>query len=737
VYTRLAHRTIRARVVVLLAALAVVVIAGTTTGDVAQRLSSGGYADPAADSTHVDGLLAERFGVGEPNYLLLVTVDEGHVDDDAVAAFGRRLTDSLADEPGITDATSYWSLGSPPSMRRPDGRRAVVAAMLTGDDDEIQLTAARLTERLAGDHGIAEVEATGVAQIYAEISEAGEHDAKRAERLAMPLTLALLLLVFGSVVAAALPLAIGVFTISATTGVLALLAGVTEISIHTLSVTAVLGLGLAIDYALLVVSRFREELITAASPHEAVVATVRTAGRTVVFSAATVAVSLAALLLFPLPFLRSIAYAGITVVSVAMIGAVVVLPALLAVLGHRVDRFRIRRREAVDRRRWERLARQVMRRPLPVATAIVALLLLLGSPFLGLELGMPDHRQLPGSAPSRVALEELEADFPAFGTDAVAVVVDGATPGSPEFATTVAALSQVGGVSRVETPEGVVVDGRPAPELALTAPVTADTGGSLVWLVTDAEATSPAGLELVREVRSLELPAELLVGGPGARMVDATDAVFGRLPWAIGWIAAVTFVVLFLLFGSVLVPVKAVLLNLLSLTGTFGAMVWIFQDGHLAGLLGFTPTGTIVFTMPMLMFCIAFGLSMDYEVFLLSRIKEAHDRGADDVTAVALGLERTGRIVTSAAVLMAVVFAAMITSGMAMLKLLGLGLSAAVLVDAFLVRATLVPAFMKLAGRANWWAPAPLRRLHDRFGISEHDPVSSEEAPVPTPALVG
>jgi putative drug exporter of the RND superfamily len=733
-FVRLAGLTVRHRILVALAAIAAIALAGATSGDVASRLSSGGYADPDADSTLVDALLAERFQAGEPNYLLLVEAADGDVDGVEVAAFGATLTEALATDPAVVEAVSYWSLGDAPPLRSRDGSAAVVVATLEGDDDAIQLAASRLTEELAGEHELATVTATGTAQVYAEISAAGEGDAKRAEHLAMPITLLLLLLVFGTVVSALLPLAIGLLTITLTTGVLHLLGGVTEVSIHTLSITAVLGLGLAIDYALFVVSRFREEMAHGFDPHTAVQRTVRTAGRTVVFSAATVAVSLSALLLFPLAFLRSVAYAGIAVVLIAMLGAVVVLPALLALLGHRVDRFRVRRSQPGRRSRWNASARWVMKRPLPVATVIVGLLLFVGSPFFGIELGMPDHRQLPTEAPSRAALETLTADFQGFASETVAVIADGITVADDRAVVHAigAALSSVDDVARVETALGVYVDGAYLPDAPSTTAIHEAEGASLFWVIPAVDAMSADGLQLVEDVRALELPAEVLVGGSGARLVDATEGMFGRLPWAIGWIALVTFTVLFLMFGSVLVPVKAVLLNLLSLTGTFGAMVWIFQDGHLADLLGFTPTGTIAFTMPVMMFCIAFGLSMDYEVFLLSRIKEEHDRGADDVTAVAVGLERTGRIVTSAALLMAVVFAAMLTSGMAMLKLLGLGMAVAVLVDAFLVRATLVPAFMKLAGRANWWAPRPLRWVHERFAISEHDR-DLEPAPEPRP----
>jgi RND superfamily putative drug exporter len=445
----------------------------------------------------------------------------------------------------------------------------------------------------------------------------------------------------------------------------------------------------------------------------------------VLFSAATVAVSLAAMLIFPLAFLRSFGYAGIAVVVMAGVGAVVVLPALLAVLGRRVDKLRVRkvRENAVEEGRWHRIAIGVMRRPIPFATAALLLLFVLGAPFFGVELGQSDDRMLPESANARVAGDVMRAEFSAFESAPVDVIALGVTdPGQIDsFAAT---LSTLDGAGRVDAGTGSYIAGmQVVPGGPAHARFVSDAG-TFFAVVPAVEPNSPEAESLVAAIRDLEPGFDTLVTGTTAFFADTKASLLGDLPWAIGLIAVVTFVLLFLMFGSVVVPTKALVLNVLSLSATFGALVWVFQEGHLSGLLGFTATGTLEITMPILMFCIAFGLSMDYEVFLLSRIKEEHDLGVANEPSVARGLERTGRIVTAAAVLIAVVFVAFATSGVSIMKMFGIGMALAVLVDAFVVRATLVPAFMRLAGEANWWAPPFLRRVHARFGIRESTKVA-------------
>jgi RND superfamily putative drug exporter len=457
------------------------------------------------------------------------------------------------------------------------------------------------------------------------------------------------------------------------------------------------------------------------------VRTIQTAGKTVLISALTVAVSLSALLVFPLYFLRSFAYAGVAVVLLALAGSILSLPALLSVLGHRVDAVRVGRRRAARAEHegaWHRIATIVMRRPVPVATAVVVFLVLLGTPFLRASFGAPDDRVLPASAGSRQAGEILRSEFSGNAAEGFGVVADGVGADRlDDIAAVAATLSALEGVDRVESAAGTFVSG----QLASTSPndgsFLAADGTSISWMsvVPDFPVVSPQGEQLAKDIRQLDLPFEVAVGGQAAGLVDTKAAISAALPWAIAIIVIATFVLLFLMAGSLLVPVKALVLNLLSLTATFGAMVWIFQDGNLSDLLGFTATGTLDISMPILMFCIAFGLSMDYEVFLLSRIKEEYDRIGDNEAAVALGLERTGRIITAAALLLSITFFAFGTSGVSFIKMFGIGLGLAVLMDATIVRAFLVPAFMRLAGDANWWAPASLRRFHDRFGLKEGD----------------
>ncbi len=716
---RLADALVRYRWMVLAAAAVAIVVAGAVGGGVASSLSNGGFEDPDAEAVLAADVLEEQFAAKQPSLVLIVGRPGTSVDDPAVATAAAGLVSELAAETGVDGVESYWSLGSPSSLRSFDGSRALVFATLSGDEGAQLDTAGRLADRYRGTRDGLDVLVGGPGPLSAELDETIESDLTRAEAIAFPITLVLMILIFGSVVAALLPLGIGVFSIVGTFFVLQILTGFTEVSIFALNLTTALGLGLAIDYSLFVVSRFREELAAGWEPADAVRRTVRTAGRTVLFSAGTVAVSLAALLVFPLAFLRSFAYAGIAVVGLAAVGAVLVLPALLAVLGRRVDRLRVRRVRPVTAGSgmWHRIATTVMRRPLPIATATMALLVVLGLPFLSVQLGESDDRVLAVGTDARTAGDVLRSEFDGFEASPVSVVVTPVDPtGVDAYAATISGLP---GVTRVDGPTGSFIGGTRVIPAGPASARFRSADGVYLSVVPAVEPTSPQASALVAQIRGIDAPGEVLVGGAAAELVDAKASLFGALPWALGMIATVTFVVLFLMFGSVLVPVKALVLNMLSLSATFGALVWVFQQGHLADLLGFTATGTLDLTIPILMFAIAFGLSMDYEVFLLSRIKEEHDRGSDTVSSVAVGLERTGRIVTAAAVLIAVVFLAFATSRVSFIKMLGVGMTLAVLVDAFVVRATLVPAFMRLAGNANWWAPRPLRRIHDRYGLSD------------------
>jgi RND superfamily putative drug exporter len=724
----LARFLIRRRVPVLAAALAALVLAGAFGAGAVSKLKTGGFQDPAAESTRAAEALRDTFHTGEPNLVLLVTARTGTVDDAAVAAAGKQVTRRLAAERDVSEVRSYWA-GRAAPLRSRDGRQALVLARITTGEGHVGERAGQLATTFESGAGPVSVQVGGLGRFYAEVQNQVQRDLSRAEGIAIPITLVLLVVVFSSAVAGALPLAVGGLAIVGTLLVLRVLAGLTDVSVYSLNLTTALGLGLGIDYSLFIVSRYREELRAGREPDDALVATMRTAGRTVLFSSATVAAALLALLVFPLYFLRSFGYAGIAVVALAAVGALVVLPALLALLGRRVDALRLplpRRRRAARTPTqasggvWHRIAMTVMARPLPIGLAVVALLLLLGAPFLGVRFGLPDDRVLQRSAVSRQVADAIRDNFGARDADTLTAVATGI--GAPagrtgEIDRYAAALSTQDGVARVDALTGTYVDGRRVAGAQAGRFAAAD--GTWLAVVPSVEAYSAAGEDLVARVRALPAPFPVQVGGTSAELVDTKAALLGHLPQGVAIIAAVTFVLLFLMTGSVVIPLKALVLNLLSLSAVYGAMVFVFQDGHLADLLGFTATGTIDTTMPVLLFCIAFGLSMDYEVFLLSRIKEEHDNGADTATAVARGLERSGRIVTTLAALLAIVFVAFATSQVTFLKLFGLGTALAIVVDATLIRALLVPAFMRLAGRANWWAPRPLRALHERVGLRE------------------
>ncbi|MFE9807889.1 MMPL family transporter [Streptomyces sp. NPDC005548] len=703
-------------VALLLTALAVVAGSG-----VADRLGSGGWEDPTAESTYATKALEREFPASQPNLLLLLDAGGSSVDDPAVAAEAKRITARLAAERGVTGVGSYWQSGSP-ALKAGDGHEALIAARITGDETAAADTLDRLAPSYRGRSGPVEVEIGGPVAVRHEMQTTIREDLTRAELIALPVTLLLLVMVFGSAIAALLPLGVGIFAILGTNAVLRGLTEVTDVSVFAMNLTTALGLGLAIDYALFVVRRFREELATGAAPRAAVGTTLRTAGRTVLFSSLTVAVSLAAMLLFPQYFLRSFAYAGIAVVLLAAGAALILLPAALVLLGHRVNALDLRRlfrrgapRAADGGAAWGRMASLVMRRAPLFVVATTAGLIVLGLPFLGVKFGTADDRQLPSTAESHVVQQHVRDGFPGSPGGGLEILAEGpaTTTQYAEYGKRIAALPEVRRV------DGPLVKGDAA----------------YFTVLPKGEAVDEGAQRLVGELRSTNAPFATSVTGTAAVLVDSKDAIGDRLPWAAAFIAVVTLLLVFLLTGSVLIPVQAVLLNALSLTAMFGAVVWVFQDGHLSGLLDFTSSGSIETTLPVLMFCVAFGLSMDYGVFLLSRIKEEYDHTGDHQQAVRFGLQRTGGLITAAAVILAVVMVAIGTSRVANTKMLGLGIALAVLMDAMVVRSLLVPAVMRLTGRATWWAPGPLRRFHDRFGLSEGE--ASTARPAPSPALAG
>ena len=569
-----------------------------------------------------------------------------------------------------------------------------------------------------------------------------EKDLKVMEAVAIPLSFLVLVWVFGGLVAAALPLAVGGIAIFGSMAVLRAISFATDVSILALNLTVAMGLAVAIDYTLLMLSRFRDERVAGVGRDEALVHTMIAAGRTVLFSAITVALSMSAMVLFPIYALKSFAYAGVAVVALASLAAIVVTPAAIVLLDnhldlldlHRLMRRWLRRPIAasrpVEQTRWYRLAMFAMRRAVPIGVAIVALLVGLGVPFASVKWGVPDDRVLPKSSSPHVVGDELRTQFandPAKNLTVVIPDVDGVS--SAQLDGYAAALSRVPDVSLVSAPSGTFVSG------ALAGPpsaATAITNGRAFFTVTSsAPLYSQASETQLDRLQAAPGPAgrHVLIAGTAQVNRDTANAIRSQLPLVLGIITAITFVLLFLMTGSVVVPLKALLLNVLSLTAAFGALVWIFQDGHL-GALDTTATGTLAISIPVLLFCIAFGLSMDYEVFLVSRIREywlaSSQTPADNDGSVALGLAGTARVITAAALIMSISFAALGAAQVSFLRMLGVGLTLAVLADATLVRILLVPAFMHLMGRFNWWAPQSLERLHERFGIREVTHASSE-----------
>jgi RND superfamily putative drug exporter len=735
-FSRLAHFVTIRRRWVLAGSVAVLLGFLALAGGTFSALKAGGFDNPASGSSKARTILDDNFG-GSPNLLLLVTPGTGtDLTSPATVAAADRVTGLLRQDRDVDSVTSWWSTRQD-SLRAADGRSGMIAVHVRGDESAAATSARRLIDRTTTRTGPVTIRAGGQLGVGDDVTNQVAKDLAIAEAIAVPLTLVLLLLAFGSAVAAVLPLAVGLMAIAGAFGVLDVLGHLTDVSTYAINLTTAMGLGLAIDYSLLIVNRFREELVAEQSIESALRRTLQTAGRTVLFSSATVAVALAAMLVFPLYFLRSFAYAGIGVVLIAMLASLITLPALLAVLGPRVNAGRIRRRAelrpaSAESRFWRRVASLVMRRPVVTGLPVVAVLLVLGTPFLHINFATPDDRALPGSLQSRQVGNVLRSDYPQNAAAAIYSVLRG-NPSRPEVARYASALSQLPGSRSVTSTAGLFRDGAQAGGID-GAGQFSRPGVQYLVVNGPADANSTAAQQLVKEIRSVAPPvgSTAFVGGAPAQLVDSKDAIASGLPWAIGWIAISTFILLFLFTGSVLLPVKALVLNVLSLSAVFGAMVWIFQYGHLSGLLGFTP-GPINTSMPVLLFCIAFGLSMDYEVFLLSRIAEQHAAGASTNEAVAGGLARTGRIVSTAAALLSVTFFAFGTSRVSFLQLFGIGTAIAIVIDATLIRGVLVPAFMRLAGRWNWWAPAPLARLHRRIGLSEQ----TTELPLPAPVLAG
>ncbi|MEU9305515.1 MMPL family transporter [Streptomyces sp. NPDC048269] len=733
--------------IVLLTATLIGCAAALLAHGTSDRLSQGGWTPASADSMRADSILAGRFAAGPP-HLILLTTTSGTVDSPAANRAGTALTHRIAADPRTVWVRSHWPTAQVPStapprtpgtqgaqgtstpfLRSADHRRAALLIRFRGDEAAVRTAAADTAATATQLAGPLRVSASGEAVVRSETERLSDLGLRRAELVATPLVLAVLLWVFGSAAAALLPVLIGLLAVTTTTAFLRLLTEVTSVSIFALSITTALGFGLAVDYSLLIVSRYREELHAGRPPHDAMSRTLRTAGRAVAFSAATIAISLCALLAFPLPLLRSLAYGGAAVVVLCAGAALLVLPALLLLLGKRIDqgdvfaRWRRPRPTHLSAGTWYRVATTVTRRPALTALGVLALLLLLAAPVTQVRFGMFDERVLPASSPVAQSTRQLRADFGGDAVDATAVVLPHLTPDRhPALDSYARRLSQVNAVRRVDTATGSYHNGRavsgPGPRTAAFA----DDDTAWAFVSSDvAEPLSPDGIRLAEAVRRVTPPPGIhpLVTGPGARLADTQHALSARLPLAAAGTAAAILLLLLPYTRSVLIPIKALLLNTLSLAATAGVLVAVFQQGCLASWLGdFTTGGITDVILPSLMFCVAFGLSMDYEVFLLSRIVEEHRDGTPTSEAVATGLQRTGRLFTAAAAVFAIVMGCLALSDLVLLKIVGTGLAVAVLLDCTLIRALLVPATMQLIGRANWWLPRlnglkpPCRRGH-------------------------
>ncbi|GHC84648.1 membrane protein [Nocardiopsis terrae] len=683
-------------------------------------VSESGFEDPGSESSRATDVLQEELGHDDIDIIAVYRSDEMRVDNPTFAKAMQRIADDLPEDV-IADYDLYLDEELDDIERgmlvSEDRHATYMPITLTGQTHEERLHQFEEAAR-ALESGPLETHLGGSIAVEHELSETAESDIILAEIITLPVLLLLLVLIFGGLVAGLVPLAVGGLAILGSLTVLRALTHFTEVSVFAINVATLLGLGLAIDYGLFMVSRFREELNKGRPVPDAVRRTVDTAGRTVAFSGITVGIAFAGLLFFPQPILKSIGFGGIAVVTFDLIAALVFLPALMSVVGRRIDRLKLplpRRTVtgAFDENAgaWARLARTVMRGPAVSLVAVVCVLTVFSSGLASTQFGSTDQRYLPADASSRIGTEAMGAEFPAGQVGRLHVAVLGQS--------TEEALDEY--VERLDALPGSV----------RTQLLRTGEGIAHVEVAYQGATDDPEVQQLVRDVRGEPAPEgarDALVGGVAAMQLDNLDAILDEAPRTVGFIIGSTLLLLFLAFGSVVLPVKAVLMGGLSLGASLGVVIWGFQEGHFAGLLGFDPVGTIDPTYLVLITIVSFGLAMDYELFLLSRVREEYLRSGDNIRSVALGLQRTGQIITSAALLLGVVLLAMGTSGLLFLKIIGIGLALAVLVDATLVRAIMVPATMRLLGDLNWWLPRPLRWLHDRIGISEG---GDEEEPLP------
>ena len=719
------HLVARRAWTVLIAGLVLVAAAAAYGLGVFGSLSNGGYDDPASESARSLTKEHATFTSHDADIVVIYSSPSLKAGD---PVFRDSVSNVIKGLPkGSIQRTTTWYQTPSPALVSKDQHATRVILSLSGTSQSQKVA---LYDKVSPHLEAKGLSTTvgGAWAVFRDVNHRVSRDIAKAEEISMPIVIILCLVFFGSVTSALMPAFVGGVAIFGAFAFVRVISMVTNVSVFSINIITLIGMGLAIDYALFVVSRFREELAKFPGTERehvnaAITATMATAGRTVLFSGLIVAASLASLLIFQQSFLRSMGFGGVAAVLAAMLAALTLLPALLAVLGPRIEAGRMPWRRGSRLRAdagqpgadtdgvdedgaWARLAHSVMRRPVAYLLVITVALLALGAPFLSVRWGSTDERVLPASAPSRVAADLGAREFGG-GTSSANIVVEGASR-----AQLVAYLGRLGAVRGVRSAQ--VID------QVVTAPGGARTT-SLVQVSWLGESQSQQSQQLVRDLRTVDpgAGANALVGGASASAVDLVDSIGARLPWMGLFVVAVMLILLFIAFGSVVLPLKAVVMSALSLTASFGVVTWVFQDGHLSGPLGFTSTGYLDVTQPILMLAIIFGLSMDYEVFLISRIREEWDRTADNTTSVANGLQRSGRIITSAALLLAVVIGGFATSGIVIMKMIGIGMLVAVLIDATVVRALLVPATMRLLGTLNWWAPGPLRRWWERHGVAE------------------
>ncbi len=699
---------------VIAVAVAFLVVAVVVGAPLSGQLKPGGFQDPGAEFVQVDERLEEVTGASSEASVIALVEPGAPIQSAEGRAAVTRVADTLAAEETVGGVVTAFSGGGEAFVSEDGASSYVVASFGPVSDAEAEEAALRIDEAFEGDETVT---LGGVQITFEQAGSTIESDLQRAELIAFPIIFLLSLWLFRGFVAAALPLMVGITTILGAFLAIGAINQLTTVSLFALNLIIGLGLGLSIDYSLLMINRYREELAANGPGRTAIMRTFQTAGRSVLFSAITVGAALAGLMIFPQNFLWSMGMGGVVVSVIAALVALLLLPAVLMVLGARVNslspaawrRSVERADELAESGFWYRLSRAVMRRPGLIAGATAALLIIVALPALRLNPATPDANILPTSASARQVSDALTADFPQQTSEAIIVTVD--APGGPGAQAQLSAYA-----AELERLEGAAV---------VLPPRNLGDGLWRIDVLPAGERLDVATKDLVETIRASDAPYPILVGGQTASFLDQRDSLVAHLPIAILIIAGVTIVALFMMTGSVLLPAKAVVMNLLTLAATMGLLVLIFQDGRFETLLSYQASGAIDLTQPILLGAIVFGLSTDYAVFLLSRIKEARDAGAADDEAVAIGLQRTGRIVTAAALLFAVAIGAFATSEITLIKELGVGTALAVLIDASIIRALLVPSLMALAGRWNWWAPGPLRRFHNRFGVSEGEAATS------------